>query len=115
MALLRINGTELPAPTDYSVQYSDIDSSDTGRSENGVLLRNRIRAGVAKISVSWKMLSQSETDTVLHAVSGESFSVEYYGGDSAATMYAGDKSLQLVSIDTNNTAWYSVSVNLIEF
>lgn len=52
MALLKINGTELPAPTTYSVQYSDIDSSDTGRAENGVMLRNRIRAGVAKISVS---------------------------------------------------------------
>lgn len=113
MALLKINGTELPAPTNYSVQYSDIDSSDTGRAENGVMLRNRIRAGVAKISVSWKMLTQEDTDLVIDAVKDESFTVEYYGGSAAATMYAGDKSLQLVCIEKDG-ARFDVSYNLIE-
>ena len=113
MALLKINGTELPAPTTYSVQYSDIDSSDTGRAENGVMLRNRIRAGVAKISVGWSKLNQTETDLVLDAIRGESFSVEYYGGDTA-TMYAGDRTLQLVCLDKDG-ARFDVSCNLIEF
>ena len=114
MALLKINGIELPPPTDYSVQYSDIDSSDTGRSENGDMLRNRIRAAVVKISAGWNMLTQEEADLVLDAVRDESFTVVYYGGRSSATMYAGDKSLQMVSMDSNG-ARYNVSFNLIEF
>ena len=113
MALLKINGTELPAPTAYSVQYSDIDSSDTGRAENGVMLRNRIRAGVVKISVSWSKLNQTETDLVLDAIRGESFSVEYYGGGTP-TMYAGDRTLQLVCLGKDG-ARFDVSCNLIEF
>lgn len=114
MALLKINGTELPAPTTYSVQYSDIDSSDTGRAENGVMLRNRIRAGVVKISVSWSKLTQTETDLVLDAVRGVSCSVEYYGGSTAKEMYAGDRSLQLVCLGKDG-ARFDVSYNLIEF
>lgn len=115
MTLLTINGTELPAPTEYEVQYSDIDSSDTGRAENGVMCRNRIRAGVVKISAGWSMLTQSEADIILQAASEESFSVQYYGGDNPITMYAGDKSLHLAAIESNNAARWNFSMNLIEF
>ena len=114
MALLKINGTELPAPTAYSVQYSDIDSADTGRAENGKMTRNRIRAGVVKISVSWSKLTQAETDIVLDAVRSENVSVEYYGGSEAKEMYAGDRTLQLVCLDSGG-ARFDVSYNLIEF
>lgn len=113
-SLLTVDGVELPAPTEYSVSYSDIDSSDTGRSETGVLLRNRVRSGIAKISVSWKMLSQAETDRVLDAVAASSMTVQYNGGTKTAKMYAGDKTLQLAFLD-NDGARYDLSFNLIEF
>ena len=52
MDILLIDGVALPAPNEYKVQLSDLDSSDTGRTEDGVMLRNRVREGIAKISAS---------------------------------------------------------------
>lgn len=50
---------------------------------------------------------------MLDAIRGESFSVEYYGGGTA-TMYAGDRTLQLVCLGKDG-ARFDVSCNLIEF
>ena len=52
MEILTVNGTALPAPNSYRVQLSDLDSEDTARTEDGLLVRQRVRAGVAKLSVS---------------------------------------------------------------
>ena len=50
MDILTIGGVTLPAPNEYKVQLNDLDSSDTGRTEDGVMMRNRVREGIAKIS-----------------------------------------------------------------
>lgn len=36
MDILTIGGVTLPAPNEYKVQLNDLDSSDTGRTEDGV-------------------------------------------------------------------------------
>ena len=46
MEILNIDGTALPAPSAYKVQLSDLDSNGTGRTEDGVLVRERVRGGV---------------------------------------------------------------------
>ncbi len=115
MALITIGNVALPEPTSYAVSFSDIDSSDTGRTENGVMYRDRIRQGVAKIQASWEMLTQTECDIILNAVTPDSFTVTYFGGSATATMYAGDRSLTLRCIDGYGAARWDFSVNLIEF
>ena len=60
MEILNIDGTALPAPSAYKVQLSDLDSSGTGRTEDGVLVRERVRGGVAKISAGWAALSTAD-------------------------------------------------------
>lgn len=56
MYFLKIGGTELPTPCEYSVSYKDIESSDSGRSdETGVLHRNRIRKGVITCEAKWRI------------------------------------------------------------
>ena len=67
MEILTIDGTALPAPGAYKVQLSDLDSSGTGRTEDGVLVRERVRGGVAKISVSWEALTTAQCAAVLNA------------------------------------------------
>ena len=52
MDILVIDGVALPTPNEYKVQLNDLDSSDTGRTEDGVMMRNRVREGIAKISAS---------------------------------------------------------------
>ncbi len=60
MEILNIDGTALPAPSEYKVQLSDLDSSGTGRTEDGVMMRNRVREGIAKISASWAAVSTAD-------------------------------------------------------
>ena len=115
MDILTIDGVALPAPNEYKVQLSDLDSSDTGRTEDGVMIRNRVRDGVAKISVSWAALSTAECARVLSAVAPESFNVAYFFGKvRTAKMYAGDRVADLRAAREGQGVW-EVEVNLIEF
>ena len=68
MDILIIGGVTLPAPNEYKVQLNDLDSSDTGRTEDGVMMRNRVREGIAKISASWAAVSTADCARILHAV-----------------------------------------------
>ena len=115
MDILKIDGTALPTPHEYQVTLSDLDSEGTGRTEDGVLVRERVRGGVAKISVRWYALSTEECAVVLNATAPDSFSVEYFFGSTCtATMYAGDRSVTLRAVREGQAVW-EVSVNLVEY
>ena len=113
--ILTIGGVTLPAPNEYKVQLNDLDSSDTGRTEDGVMMRNRVREGIAKISASWAAVSTADCARILHAVKPESFDVAYFFGEMrTARMYAGDRSADLIAAREGKGVW-DVSLNLIEF
>ena len=115
MDILLIDGVALPAPNEYKVQLSDLDSSDTGRTEDGVMLRNRVREGIAKISASWAAVSTADCAKILNAVKPESVEVSYFFGEiRTARMYAGDRSADLIAAREGQGVW-DVSLNLIEF
>ena len=115
MEILNIDGTALPAPSAYKVQLSDLDSSGTGRTEDGVLVRERVRGGVAKISVGWAALSTADCAKVLNATAPDSMTVQYFfGGVRTAKMYAGDRTADLKAARDGQAVW-EVAVNLIEF
>ena len=100
MDILKIDGTALPTPHEYQVTLSDLDSEGTGRTEDGVLVRERVRGGVAKIAVHWYALSTGECAAILNATAPDSFSVEYFfGSPRTATMYAGDRSRKESLVD----------------
>ena len=107
MKILNIDGTALPAPSAYKVQLSDLDSSGTGRTEDGVLVRERVRGGVA--------LSTADCAKVLNATAPDSMTVRYFfGGVRTAKMYAGDRTADLKAARDGQAVW-EVVVNLIEF
>lgn len=115
MEILNIDGTALPAPSAYKVQLSDLDSSGTGRTEDGILVRERVRGGVAKISVSWAALSTADCARVLNATAPDSMQVAYFfGGTRTAKMYAGDRTADLKAAREGRAVW-EVAVNLIEY
>ncbi|MFT3951174.1 MAG: hypothetical protein QM689_04370 [Oscillospiraceae bacterium] len=100
MALIKINGVELPQPSSYSVTWSDVDSNSTTRSEAAVLSRKRIRAGIYKITVGWTALTPAELQTVSNALYPATFPTDFFDPTTAtykksATMYAGDKTAAL--------------------
>lgn len=113
--VVSIDGVQLPAPMSYSVEYNDLDSDDTGRSEDGMLHRVRVRSGVAKIQLSWEQLTKDKVDLILGAVEPASFTVVYYfGTQKTATMYAGGIKLKCLRINCDKAKW-DLSFDLIEF
>ena len=115
MNILTVGGVALPTPNEYKVQLSDLDSSDTGRTEDGVMMRNRIRDGIAKISVSWAALSTEDCAKILKAVSPDSVQVDYFFGEMrSAKMYAGDRTADLKAAREGQAVW-NVELNLIEY
>lgn len=57
----------LPTPTSMTVNRNDLDGSGSQRGEDGILHRERIRAGVYTIEVEWSSLSVSELAALTRA------------------------------------------------
>ena len=113
--IISIGQVQLPAPMTYEVEYNDLDSDDTGRSEDGKLHRNRVRSRVAKIKLGWEQLSTEKVDLILNATAPDSFNVTYYfGTQKTAVMYAGSPSLKLLHVNQGKAKW-NLSFDLIEF
>ena len=115
LVLIYIGGIEMPPPVSYKVTLSDLDAPNSGRSESGVMNRDRVRADVGKIELSWKNLTTTQLKTIVQAVSPEEFEVRYFfGTEHTAIMYAGDRSIDLKVPDEPESYW-DMSVNLIEY
>ena len=121
MGLLNINNVDMPKPTSYQVGVQDLDSAETVRSESGMLHRDRVRAGVRKISVSWTVKA-ADISKILKAVQNESCTVKFFDPQEnsvkTATMYAGDR-VPTLSVQTNENdtdiTWWDLSFELVEF
>ena len=115
MTILKIGGAEMPAPHSYKVSLSDLDSADTGRTEYGVLVRARVRGGVAKISAAWQALSTDQCAAILNATAADRFTVEYFFGTArTAQMYAGTRTADLIAAREGQAVW-EVTLDLVEF
>lgn len=113
MNLIEIDGVVLPAPTDYSGSFSDLDSQQSGRSETGVMNRERVRSDIAKIKLGFKFLTQAEFELVTKAISPAKFTVKFYSGSiKTAEMYAGDRDWSLSSPKDNR---WDISFSLTEY
>lgn len=120
MVLIYVNNVAQANPTKYKVTLADVDSADSSRNELGVLIRNRVRAGVHKVECTWT-LKTSELSTALQAVKNQSCTVKFWDPYDASyhtsTMYVGDRSCDMKLNDgtnTDNILW-DVSYNFIEF
>ena len=117
--LIYIGGVLMPAPRTYTVSLQDLDSSDSGRSETGVMVRNRVRAGVYKIQATWRV-TRTDLAKIVAAINAVSFSVRFFDPNTLTTptktMYAGDRSANMVqNSDAPNETWWDFSVNFIEY
>lgn len=111
MARITINGVGLPAPTSYKIPRFDLDSSDTNRNEAGYMQRDRVRQGIYKIELEWRMLTNAEVNKIETAIQPSSVNVTFPtpGGTKTKRMYAGDRKIDMVA----NNRW-NISFNLIE-
>ena len=119
MALLKINNTDLPAPTVLQPGLQDLDSEDgTGRNQVGTLFRDRV-AVKRKVHCEWGILSKDEMAALLTAMSPASFKLTYpdpqEGILKEITAYVGDRTPAMCSaISDTDWVWTGLSVDFIE-
>lgn len=120
MAIIVINGVDMPSPSQYSVSLQDIDSENTQRTETGVLQRDRVRGGVYKITVAWQV-EHSVLRTITNAISSAKFSVTFFdpttGSYPTRSMYCGDRDGKLIlyKADNPSDSLWELSTSLIEY
>jgi hypothetical protein len=121
MPMISVDGTNLPAPSDYQVSIQDVDSAETKRTETGILSRDRVRAGVYKIQVTWRV-KKPQLRIITDALKPAEFSVTFFdpttGSSPTKTMYCGDRVGKLLSWnDTGapNESLWELTTSLIEY
>lgn len=119
MAILNIDGVDMPAPSSYKIQRFDLDSQDTNRNELGILQRDRVRQGIYKIEVEFKGKTSSEMYTIEPAIEPAKIQVTFPTpkGYITRTMYVGDRQgPEMVKHDSNtDKIRWDMSFNLVEY
>ena len=115
MGLIKFGSYTPPTPTKYELELSDIDSSDTGRGETGVMNRERVRNDVYKVALTFTNVSSDDVLKIKEAISAEEFSVTLFDGDYIELkMYSGNRKIVLKSVDDNSNCFWDVDFSLTE-
>ena len=121
MYFIKINGTELPTPSYYSVTSRDVASSDSGRyDETGIVHRNRIRRSVKTCDVKWKIpgsalgaLDTALADELLEVNMLDPASAGYISCEMYAESIRSDFFQQ--QNDSETASWWEISCRLVEY
>lgn len=89
-----VNGTEMPCPSTFQWGLMDVSKSESGRTEDAKMHKNRIAQKV-KLTVGYTGCTAEVASTVLRAINPEYITVSYpdlmAGGNSAKEFYVGDR------------------------
>ena len=120
MVYIYIDGVAMPAPSNYTIKYSDIDGNDDDISEAGYRKRDRIRSNVCTVSCDW-VIREEQLKKLCSALSPETFEAKIYNGMTGGyiTITAKTSTERTASLslpNTTNTAknLWSFSCNIIE-
>ncbi|MHB8077424.1 DUF6711 family protein [Desulfosporosinus fructosivorans] len=113
--MIKINSVAIPTPSAFQVGIQDISKAE--RNANGLMIIERI-ATKRKLELSWSYLSQSSLASLLQAVSGVFFTVEYpdpqTGALNTGTFYVGDRKADAIDYQGNTMRWKDVKFSLVE-
>ena len=118
MAIINIDGVDLPRVSNYKLPRFDLDSQDTNRNELGILQRDRIRQGIYKIELEWMGITSSQLHLIDSAIEPVELNVTFPAptGRKTKTMYAGDRNVEIVKYDKDfDKIRWNISFNLIEY
>lgn len=113
--MLSINGVAIATPKSFQVDIQDLDG-ESNRNAQGDMIRDRI-AVKRKISLEWSPLTQSESSTLLNAVSSVYFTVTFpdpKDGMITKTMYVGDRTTPAYQFKDGQVKWSGLKMNFIE-
>lgn len=113
--MLKIDGTTIPAPSDYQVGIMDISKAE--RNARGTMIIERI-ATKRKLELSWNYLDKNKLSQLLKLVSPVFFQVDYIDPQDnmrkAGTFYVGDRHVGALDYRKGNIRYKDIKFNLIE-
>lgn len=115
--MLKINGADMPTPTDMICTISDIDSSKSGRSADGIMHRDRI-AVKRKLQLKWSFLTPADMSLLLKAVKPIFFACTYPDPEAGTSVslqfYVGDRTMPIYTIKNGVAGWSGLEMSFIE-
>jgi hypothetical protein len=115
VALISINGVDLPTPSVYDLGIQDISKAE--RNARGTMIIERI-ATKRKIELSWSFLTRDQLSQILNAVAPVFFSVTYMDTQTdsmkTGTFYSGDRNAGILDFKNGVPRYQNVKFNLIE-
>lgn len=115
MALVSINGVDIPTPTDFQVGIQDISKAE--RNANGKMIIERV-ATKRKLFFTYSFLTESEAATLLKAIASTFFNVTYINPQTnskeTGSFYCGDRNLGMVDYRNGIARYKDLTFNLIE-
>ena len=118
--IIGVDGVRLPvSPTKYEWVLEDLSNSEAGRTEDGVMHKNRI-GQIRGLKLEFKYLDTGTAQKILFMFNPEYVRVEYidpltdpyYGFGRISTFYTGDRTC--VCYNASRDLWESITFNLIE-
>lgn len=110
--LVKLDGYAPPAPTTYSIEYSDVNGEESGL-EDGTTYHEQIRADVPTIKVGWTNLTQAQVSQITEIMANDTVEVEYYYGSiHKADMRKSSRSLTLKTISEKGETYWNLSFTL---
>jgi hypothetical protein len=113
--MIKINGVEIPTPSDYQVDIMDLSKAE--RNARGTMIIERITTK-RKLELTWKYLSKEDLSNLLSKLTSVFFTVTYIdpqtGGTISGTFYVGDRSAGAMDYIKGNIRWKDIKFSLIE-
>lgn len=117
MAMLNVDGADMPCPSVFSWGLQDISAAESGRTDDTIMHKNRV-GQKRKIGLQWNGTDRQTTALILQAFNPEYIQVTYEDAMSGAfetrTFYVGDRSAPVKVWWANNKRYESVSFDIIE-
>lgn len=115
MALISINGVDLPAPSVYDPGIMDLSKSE--RNARGTLIKENI-ATKRKIELGWAYLTGVQYSLILKLLANNFFSVRYFdaqeNGFKTGTFYVGDRQAPMFIFKNGAASYKDIKFNIIE-
>ena len=116
MAVLTVNGAEIPTPSELQVSIFEIGSGEM-RTISGNLVSDRV-AVKRKLSLRWAHLTPVELGSLLGKISDAFFEVTYPdpmdAADRAITCRCGESTAGVLQIRAGQPVWVDVRMEWIE-
>lgn len=117
MAMIKVDGVEMPCPSSFSWGLQDISASESGRTDDTIMHKNRV-GQKRKIALQWNVKDRKTTAFILQSFNPEYISVTYpdamSGTDETRTFYVGDRTAPVKYWWVGKQLYGSISFDIIE-